>query len=367
MTDLRSFHILITADAVGGVWQYSLELARAVSRRGGSATLAILGPAPDDDQRAEAERIARLTVRETDLPLDWMCTSAEPVERAGRVIGALAREVGADLVQVNSPALYAERWFSVPAICAAHGCVATWWDAYERKPLPSGMTWHRHLMRRGLSEAELMVAPSHSFARRLQEAYELPRMPSVVHNGRDFPERGANLAAHDFALVAGRLWDQAKNVRLLDRVAGRLSFPFRAAGADCGPQGERIRVRNLHRLGRLSGAELGRQLARRPAFVSAACFEPFGLAVLEAAAAGCPLVLSDIDTFRELWDGAALFVGLDDERGFVEAIEQAVCDTAARARLGMAARERAQRYTSAAMGERMTRLYAQTVERRAAA
>jgi hypothetical protein len=35
--------------------------------------------------------------------------------------------------------------------------------------------------------------------------------------------------------------------------------------------------------------------------------EPFGLAVLEAAQAGCPLVLSDLPGFRELWDGAALF------------------------------------------------------------
>ena len=39
-----------------------------------------------------------------------------------------------------------------------------------------------------------------------------------------------------------------------------------------------------------------------------ALYEPFGLAVLEAAQAGCALVLSDIPTFRELWDGAALFV-----------------------------------------------------------
>ncbi len=48
-------------------------------------------------------------------------------------------------------------------------------------------------------------------------------------------------------------------------------------------------------------------------FASMARYEPFGLAVLEAAQAGMRLVLSDIPTFRELWDGAAIFVG--DEAG----------------------------------------------------
>lgn len=33
-----------------------------------------------------------------------------------------------------------------------------------------------------------------------------------------------------------------------------------------------------------------------------------GLSVLEAAQAGCALVLGDIDSLRELWDGAATFV-----------------------------------------------------------
>ena len=49
-------------------------------------------------------------------------------------------------------------------------------------------------------------------------------------------------------------------------------------------------------------------MARTAVFVSPALYEPFGLAVLEAAQAGCALVLSDIPTFRELWDGVALFV-----------------------------------------------------------
>jgi glycosyltransferase involved in cell wall biosynthesis len=40
-------------------------------------------------------------------------------------------------------------------------------------------------------------------------------------------------------------------------------------------------------------------------------YEPFGLTILEAALSGCALVLGDIPSLRELWDGAAVFVDPD--------------------------------------------------------
>ena len=38
--------VLMTADTVGGVWQYALDLARGLSEAGASTILAVLGPAP---------------------------------------------------------------------------------------------------------------------------------------------------------------------------------------------------------------------------------------------------------------------------------------------------------------------------------
>ena len=57
--------LLITTDAVGGVWTYSLALARGVAAGGRACVLAVLGPAPDAAQRAEAADIERCTVIET--------------------------------------------------------------------------------------------------------------------------------------------------------------------------------------------------------------------------------------------------------------------------------------------------------------
>jgi len=40
----------MTADAVGGVWDYSLQLAGELSARGVAATIATMGPLPSRDQ-----------------------------------------------------------------------------------------------------------------------------------------------------------------------------------------------------------------------------------------------------------------------------------------------------------------------------
>jgi glycosyltransferase involved in cell wall biosynthesis len=159
------------------------------------------------------------------------------------------------------------------------------------------------------------------------------------------------------AITVGRLWDPVKGIPFLDDVARALAIPFYAAGSFEGPHGERVDLRELEPLGQLHPATLAQWLARRPIFVSAARFEPFGLAVLEAAQAGCPLVLSDIATFRELWDGAACFFPADDPNACRAAIERLVGDDAERRRLGEAARERAGRYTPEATAREMARLY----------
>jgi glycosyltransferase involved in cell wall biosynthesis len=86
-------------------------------------------------------------------------------------------------------------------------------------------------------------------------------------------------------------------------------------------------------------------MSRSAVFVSAALYEPFGLAVLEAAQAGCALLLADIPTFRELWDGAAAFVAPSDDRAIADVLNNIMSDTALRTRLAAAAERRAAHYT----------------------
>jgi glycosyltransferase involved in cell wall biosynthesis len=232
-----------------------------------------------------------------------------------------------------------------------HSCVATWWQAVRSGPMPEDFRWRMELVRRGYRMADALMAPSHSFAMATVEAYNLSAIPYVVHNGRSawVHDKRPLRAPEPFALTAGRLWDKGKNVRTLDRAAARLTIPVFAAGPLHGPNGAMIALDHVRPLGMLSALDIASYLEACPIFVSAAYYEPFGLAVLEAAQAGCALVLSDIPTFRELWNGAADFVPPDNERCVAEAIQRLMRDPDRRAHRGRAARERAAAYGFKAM------------------
>lgn len=361
----KTFRVLMTADAVGGVWHYATGLAAGLARHGHEVLLAIAGPPPSSEKLAALERAAGVVLLPTALPLDWMSDPAS-VRQAGRTLAEIARRERVDLVHLNSPALAAAGPIGVPLVVVGHGCVATWWEAARHGPLPDAFQWHAEAMGRGLRAADLVVAPSACHAEILRRHYALLTAPAVVHNGRDIALPPTPDELDPSVLTVGRLWDPVKNAALLDQVAATLSVPFTAAGALVGPRGERIELRHLQTLGEIGDSELASRLARRPVFVSAASFEPFGLAVLEAARAGCALVLSDIRTFRELWDGAAAFIA-GEAADYADAIERIFADPVRRRRLGEAARARSASYTGERMVAAMAGHYAALLARRQAA
>ncbi len=352
----KPLRILVTADAVGGVWQYSLDLARGLSAHGVEMVLAVLGPAPARAQLKAAAAIKGLTLIDTGLPLDWLARNRKSIKSAGSALAKLARRHQVDVVQLNAPALAADAEFPVPVIAVAHSCVATWWSAVKGTEIEAAYRWQADLTGEGLRKADRVVAPSAAYGEAVRATHGLAAAPTTVHNGRS-PLPLPRVAPHDFAFTAGRLWDKGKGVRTLDKAAAELSVPLYAAGPEHGPNGDAIRLEHARALGSLGEKEIARWLAARPVFVSAALYEPFGLAVLESAAAGCPLVLSDIPTFRELWDGAARFVPATDHRAFARSVGEIIGDEALRTRLGEAAKARAARYTPDAMARQMLVLY----------
>jgi glycosyltransferase involved in cell wall biosynthesis len=359
---LSGLRVLMTVDAVGGVWTYALDLARALRPLGIETVLAVLGPPPSDAQRDAAKGVRLI---ETGLALDWLAPDEGAARETARAVAALAEREGVDLVQINQPALAAEP-MRVPVVAAMHSCVATWWAAVEQGPLPDAFAWQTALVRAGLARADAVVCPSAAFAEAVRATYRLPVAPRVVHNGRDVGGVPADgLAGHAF--TAGRLWDRGKNLAVLDRAAAQHATPLLAAGPTEGPHGERVALTRIEALGTLGPTEIAQQLAQRPVFVSAAKYEPFGLAVLEAAQAECALVLSDIPTFRELWDGAATFVDADDADGFARAIDALIEEPAAREAQGAGARDRSARFTAEAMAGGMAEVVLATLARKAAA
>lgn len=352
----REFKLFMTADSVGGVFAYALDLARGLAPRGVSTTLALLGPSPSPAQKAEAGAVPNLRLVDTRLPLDWLAEDRRAADQAAEEVAALATYYRADVIHLNTPSLACDD-YRKPVVVALHSCVASWWRAVKSGPMPADFRWRTEVLAHGLHCADALVCPSAALAGEVERIYG--RKATVVHNGRTAPEEPAAAGPPaDSAFTAGRLWDEGKNLATLDEAAPRMKLPIVAAGSLDGPNGSRIGISHIEALGGVNAQAVRERLAGRPVFVSTALYEPFGLGVLEAAQAGCALVLSDIASFRELWNGAALFAPPRDAGAFADAVNRLADDRELRARLGAAARSRAGRYTIEAMAQRMMDIYA---------
>ena len=346
--------ILMTADAVGGVWTYALDLAAGLADHGLETTLALLGPPATPDQVEAARSIPGLRLLETGLPLDWTAEEPAAIRETAAAIRSLACDVGADLVHLNSPAL-AVGGLPAPVLGVCHSCLATWWSDVKDGPMPPDFVWRTQALRQGLQACDALAAPTFSFAAATARAYEIPT-PFVVHNGRRF-RPAAERSRERLVFTSGRLWDEGKNVGVLDQAAGLIGAPTYAAGPLAGPGGGALDLNHMIALGRLSAQDVAGWLDRASVYASSALYEPFGLGVLEAAQAGCALVLSDIPTFRELWNGAALFVEPAHPRAFAAAFEHLLGDEAEARRLGGLAQVRARQFTVGQMTQSVIDIY----------
>jgi glycosyltransferase involved in cell wall biosynthesis len=334
-------HVLMTTDAVGGVWVFATSLARELCRRGDRVTLVTLGPAPQPDQVQALREIPGLSVDVTDLALEWMDPGGRDAARAFRVLAELERRTEPDVVHLNSYREASASWIG-PVLVTAHSCARSWHLAC-RSDEPSGPDWNTYAanVADGLLAADLWTAPTAAFGKIIDQLY-VPPPGRRVWNGVDVAPPG--VTKQPFIMAAGRFWDESKNLSVLASIEKSLTWPVRVAGPLHWEGNSVLPSRSIHWLGELPRRELLARLQTAEIFVSPALYEPFGLTVLEAAAAGCALVLSDIPSFRELWDGAASFVDPRDRDALRDAINQLCRDQVQRQLMQRAASERAGRY-----------------------
>jgi glycosyltransferase involved in cell wall biosynthesis len=126
-------------------------------------------------------------------------------------------------------------------------------------------------------------------------------------------------------VTVGRLWDSGKNASLLLRRA--MPGTVRIVGCDRHPEwqnhafaAETVRP-NVHLDAEQDERQIVQTLARAGIYAATSQYEPFGLAPVEAALSRCAIVASDIPSFRELWDGAAVFFRNNDEESLFTALD----------------------------------------------
>lgn len=344
--------ILLSADTVGGVWTYALELADALAPLGVEVALATMGRPLDAAQRAELARSAVAELSESSFALEWEDDPWQDVDRAGAWLLELEERLAPDVVHLNGYAHGSLPWRS-PVVAVAHSDVLSWWTAVKGGPAPPAWQRYRLAVEAGLRAADAVCTPTQTVLDELRRHYSFRTPATVVHNGRTPPQPEPG-EKERFVFGLGRFRDEAKNVGALQRARAASTWPIVLAGEGTP-------------LGRLPAGEVAGYLARAGIYAAPVRYEPFGLAILEAALAGCALVLGDVPSLREVWGDSALYVPPDDDEALAAALRVLARDDELRRELGHRARRRAARYTPEAMARSYLAVYDRVLARRIAA
>jgi glycosyltransferase involved in cell wall biosynthesis len=239
---------------------------------------------------------------------------------------------------------------------------------------------------RGLISLNLPALIAVSEAVRRSQAQWLglpPERFTVIHNG--LPPEAWQPAADEAAIdelrrtmgLEGR-YPVVLNVgRLVEGKGQRLLVPMMARliprwpdaclllageGEDRPVLDELIAAHGLERNVRLLGnrGDVPTLLALSDLFISASYYEGFGLALLEAMAAGRPVVALHTPAFEEFLDDgvSGLFVHRADPESLAEAVARIAADPALADALGRAGRQRSEAFSVAATADKLSRLYA---------
>lgn len=354
--------VLMTADTVGGVWTYALELCAALGPAA-EVTLATMGAPLSREQRARARRMG-LDVRDSAWRLEWMDDPWQDVSAAGEWLLGLADDVRPDVVHLNGFAHGALPW-RCPVVVVAHSCVYTWWEGVHGCAPPAEWQRYRDMATAGLRAANVVVGPTAHLVADIDRIYgPLPEL-RVIPNGQDVNAFHAR-PKEPFVFAAARLWDPAKNVAALIEAAPDVRWPVIVAGESTSPDGRAVALPpTIGVLGLLSRAAVAERMSRAAIFALPARYEPFGLAALEAALCGCTLVLGDIPSLREVWGDTALYVPPDDPPILAAALNRLAAADGVRRRLAVKAQKRARDFSRERMAQAYATLYRELVARAA--
>lgn len=347
--------LLMTADTVGGVWTYCMDLCHALSPFPITIHLVTMGENLRESQRQEVSVLPNVRVYETAYKLEWMPDPWEDIAACGNYLLQLEERISPDIIHLNCFA-YGALPFRAPVMVVAHSDVFSWFWAVKGNPPPP--EWNRYftVVQAGLQSAECVVAPSETMLQAIKDIYATGR-GAVIYNGRRealfFPAQKQSAV---FSM--GRIWDEAKNIRLLLQAAPAIKAPVQIAGS------QQFAENNLQAagngavfLGKLSQPEIAAHLSTAAVYVLPAQYEPFGLSALEAALSGCALVLGDIPSLREIWRDAALYVNTQDAGALAQTVNTLLENSAACQHWAEKAGARATAFPAAGMAKNYWQLY----------
>ncbi len=304
--------VLMTTDTIGGVWTFTKELAAGLLQSGHAVALVSFGRAPSQEQAMWCSRVGEqykdtFRYESSCAPLEWMSANHDAYDGAASLLLRIADEFQPDLLHTNQ-FCFGRLALNVPKMITAHSDVFSWAAACRPGGLETSpwLARYRSLVELGLEGADAVVTPTRWMLHALAEHFPVLPSSCVILNGRSLPAANEQQPRALQAVCVGRLWDEAKNVAVLNQV--QAAFPIFAVGEQR-YEGAAVAANAacLHLTGPLTEENLLRLLRRSSIYLATSIYEPFGLASLEAALCGCAVVANDIASHHEVWGDAAFY------------------------------------------------------------
>ena len=272
--------------------------------------------------------------------------------------------------------------FNLPLVTAARALnILTMHDLRGLTPGASfaGRCLFRVVLQQALRAADHVVTVSLAMKQALL-AVDAGINVSVIYNGLSqaslAPVSGVALAAFQarfglgegYVLAVGHLEARKNYPRLVDAMAALHSSGLRPSlviiGNDSGERAvveSHVRAAGLegqvHLLSGLSDLEVRCAYAACGLFVFPSCYEGFGIPILEAMAAGRPMVLSGIDVFREITQQQGVYFPPGDVPAMAEAMAQVLSSTTEQARIVAYGAKRINDFSYRSLAEQVKALY----------
>lgn len=350
----RKVKIFMTTDTVGGVWNYSLDLCRALMPYNLEIHLLGLGAFPDENQQKEVKSIPNISFYPSNLKLEWM--DDPDIKKTNKKIEILCDIIQPDIFHFNN---FVSKNFkrNIPRLTVFHSCVQTWWQAVKGGSAPEEWNGYKEHLEKSCNLSDVVVFPTDAIRKSAVQAHNITSDTQVIFNAREL-EPTCDDKKEKIILCTGRIWDEAKNLMILCKLADKLPWPIYVAGDNSHPNtSEKIVLDNIRFLGKLTSEELRFWLERTEIYINPALYEPFGLAVLEAAKCHCALALSKLDTLQEVWEENALYFQPKDEDDMLKTLLQLIENDALRKEYQQRAKQHSEKYQLAAMGDAYFELY----------